>query len=90
MIKNETKKVVLIIIAIIFTLATILYTVIKPIREQQKNNTETIRTDTKHLYTLEKEPLLSAKHCIVTEYESGRILYEKNAFRKSAMASTTK
>lgn len=39
---------------------------------------------------LDDIPNLTAKHCIVSEFDTGRILYEKNAFRKSAMASTTK
>lgn len=38
----------------------------------------------------ETEPSLNARHAIVVEKTSGRILFEKAAYEKTAMASTTK
>lgn len=37
-----------------------------------------------------EEPVLSARHAIVLERQTGRVLFEKDAYRKTAMASTTK
>jgi len=37
-----------------------------------------------------KLPVIDAHAAIVIEFESGRVLYEKNAYSKRAMASTTK
>ena len=35
-------------------------------------------------------PVISAEHAIVIERQTGRVLFEKNAYQKTAMASTTK
>jgi len=81
------KKLILSLVAVISAVAIILTAV----TSSRKNNSPAgINTASENIYELENLPELSAKHCIVTEYESGRILYEKNAYRKSAMASTTK
>ncbi|HEX3029597.1 MAG TPA: D-alanyl-D-alanine carboxypeptidase, partial [Clostridia bacterium] len=37
-----------------------------------------------------KKPAVSAMAAIVVDMESGRVLYEKNAYSKRAIASTTK
>ena len=36
------------------------------------------------------EPVINARSALVMDFESGTILYEKNAYRKRPMASTTK
>jgi D-alanyl-D-alanine carboxypeptidase (penicillin-binding protein 5/6) len=45
-------------------------------------------------YSLEvfngKEPEINARSAIVMDFDSGRVLYQKNAFIKRPMASTTK
>jgi D-alanyl-D-alanine carboxypeptidase (penicillin-binding protein 5/6) len=38
----------------------------------------------------DKEPEINARSAIVMDFESGRVLYEKNAYTKRPMASTTK
>ena len=87
---QNKKKLKLLIFSTGIILLLTLFTSILILYRGHDNIIESVNTDTKYSFNLEKLPELSAKHCIVTEYESGRILYEKNAFRKTAMASTTK
>lgn len=37
-----------------------------------------------------EKPVINARHAIVIERQTGRVLFEKNAYQKTAMASTTK
>ncbi|MBQ8164615.1 MAG: D-alanyl-D-alanine carboxypeptidase [Clostridia bacterium] len=91
MINILNKKNILIITLIIIGLITAAVLLCTNTTKQIKNeNYEESFTGVNYESELENLPELSAKHCIVTEYESNRILYEKNAFNKSAMASTTK
>lgn len=61
-----------------------------PVSHTNKNVSAVTNPLSKSADVLRDLPELTAKHCIVTEFDTGRILYEKNAFNKSAMASTTK
>ena len=88
--KNKTKRSAAVILICFLIVATIISSIPKKAINKKQPAVETLKTLSDETYDQLNPPTLSAKHCIVTEYESGRILYSKNAFRKSAMASTTK
>lgn len=67
----------------------------QPILEQEGDieSTEPVNDGTANeepLIQASAEPAINARSAIVMDFETGTILYEKNAYRKRPMASTTK
>ena len=65
---------------------------------ENQNHNESISNDSENIdnsFLLEsipvmKDPVINARSALVMDFETGTVLYEKNAYRKRPMASTTK
>lgn len=58
--------------------------------ESTENIIESTDEDYANLVQVSGEPSINARSAIVMDFDTGTILYEKNAYRKRPMASTTK
>lgn len=78
----------------ILMLVTILFVLLMNIAYADDMNEEAPSSSIFEDFTLEvfntEEPEINARSAIVMDFDSGRVLYQKNAFIKRPMASTTK